>query len=140
MVRHDRRMTKRAIVPAGMESTVSDVHYSPAVRVGNVVYCSGQVGRDQDLNVIADPEEQFRAVFNNVKLLLEEAGATLDDVVDLVTYHTSFDDFATFRAVKDEFFTGPVYPAWTGVGVAALARPGLLAEAKCIAVVGAEQP
>ena len=72
--------------------------------------------------------------------MLEEAGATLDDVVDLVTYHTSFDDFATFRAVKDEFFTGPVYPAWTGVGVAALARPGLLAEAKCIAVIGAEQP
>lgn len=100
-----------------------------------MVFVSGQVGRDDALEVIVDPREQFRAAFANVELVLNEAGVGLRDVVDLMTFHTSFDDFDLFRQVKDHYFTSEPYPAWTAVGVTELAVPGLYAEVRCIAVV-----
>jgi enamine deaminase RidA (YjgF/YER057c/UK114 family) len=63
------------------------------------------------------------------------AGATLDDVVDLVTYHLTMDDLPIFARVKSEFFPAN-FPAWTVVGVTALALPELLIEVKATAVIG----
>lgn len=128
-------MTHEPIIPAGMEPVVATSHYSPAVRVGTILYCSGQVGRDHDLQVIADPERQYRAAFDNVGRILTTAGATFADVFQLDTFHVSFDDFELFQRVKDDYLTAPPWPAWTGVGVDALALPELLVEIRCLATL-----
>ncbi|MCR0984896.1 RidA family protein [Roseomonas populi] len=55
-------MTDRTlIVPRQMECIVKTAGYVPAVQVGAFIFCAGQVGRDEHLNVIADPEAQFIA-------------------------------------------------------------------------------
>ena len=80
-------------------------------------------------------EAQFTQAFENVQTILSEAGASFDDVVEMVTYHTDMRDLELFIKVKDRYFTGR-YPTWTGVGVTALAMPGLEVEIKCTAWLG----
>ncbi len=80
-------MSKReVIIPKGMESLYEKFHYAPAVRVENTLYIAGQVGRDDDLHVIQGAEAQFAQAFENLRKVFTAAGATLEDVVDLVTY------------------------------------------------------
>ncbi|MBP0495092.1 RidA family protein [Roseomonas indoligenes] len=127
-------MTDRTlIIPRKMQPIVDTAGYVPAVRAGSFVFCAGQVGRDEDLNVIKDPEAQFMACWDNLRLVLEEAGCGFGDVVDMTTYHVGLNQhFAVFRAVKDRVFPRSTC-AWTVIGVSELARPGLLVEIKCIA-------
>ncbi len=127
-------MSKREmIIPKGMESVVEKFHYAPAVRVDNTLYISGQLGRDEDLQVIEGAEAQYTQAFENLKKVLEAADATLEDVVDLVTFHTDMRDILRFLEVKDKYFTQD-YPAWTAIGTPALAMPGLLVEIKATAI------
>jgi enamine deaminase RidA (YjgF/YER057c/UK114 family) len=110
--------------------------YSPGVRVGNLLFIAGQVGRDEDLNVVEGKEAQFTQAFENVKNVLTAAGATMDDVVDMVSYHTDMRDLPLFIQVRDRYVTNAeLYPAWTALGVNALAMPGLIAEIKCTALL-----
>ena len=125
---------RQMIIPKGMESLVERFHYAPAVRVGNTLYISGQLGRDENLQVIEGAEAQFTQAFDNLKTVLEAAGATLADVVDVVTYHTDMSDLAIFLQVKDRYFTQD-YPTLTAIGVSALAMPGLMLEIKATAVL-----
>lgn len=125
-------MERIDIVPAGMEIIRERFNYSPGVRVGDTLYIAGQVGRDADLNVLDGATAQYEQAFKNVARVLEAAGATFDNVVDMVTYHIDITDIPAFMQVKDRYFTNAV-PAWTGIGVTALAMPGLLIEIKCVA-------
>ncbi|GAA3884763.1 hypothetical protein GCM10022243_56980 [Saccharothrix violaceirubra] len=96
---------------------------------------AGQLGRDEHLNAVEDKEAQFAQAFENVGKVLGAAGVAFDDVVDMVTYHTDMRDLPLFIEVKDRHFTNPHrLPAWTALGVGALAMPGLLAEVKCTAL------
>ena len=125
---------RRLIVPRRMERIVATAGYVPAVQVGFLVFCAGQVGRDANLNVVADPEAQFAACWENLRLVLDEAGCTFHDVVDMTTYLVRLGEhLAIFRAVKDRVFPRGTC-AWTVIGVTELAHPGLLAEVKCVAV------
>jgi enamine deaminase RidA (YjgF/YER057c/UK114 family) len=111
-------------------------HYSPGVRVGDLLFIAGQVGRDEQLQVVEGKEAQFVQAFENVKKVLTAAGATFDDVVDMVTYHTDMRDLQLFIQVRDRYITNSDrYPAWTAIGATALAMPGLLAEIKCTALL-----
>lgn len=125
-------MQRKDIVPKGMEVIRERFNYSPGVVVGDTLYIAGQVGRDADMNVLEGAEAQYVQAFENVKKVLSAAGATFDNVVDMVTYHTDITDLPAFMQVKDRYYTNNV-PAWTGIGVAALAMPGLLIEIKCVA-------
>jgi enamine deaminase RidA (YjgF/YER057c/UK114 family) len=128
-------MAKReTIIPKGMEIFVDKFHYAPAVKVDNTLYISGQLGRDENLQVIEGAEAQYTQAFENLKAVLTAAGTTLENVVDLVTYHTDMRDIMRFMEVKNRYFTKD-YPAWTAIGVSALAMPGLLAELKATAVL-----
>jgi enamine deaminase RidA (YjgF/YER057c/UK114 family) len=121
------------IVPDDMSNIYHDLGYAPAVRVGDLVFCAGQVGRDSQLSVIAEPEAQFEACWNNVERVLAAAGCTFDDVVDMTTYHVDMPlHYALFKEVKNRRFPRGK-SAWTAIGVQSLSRPGLLAEIKCIA-------
>jgi enamine deaminase RidA (YjgF/YER057c/UK114 family) len=129
------------VIPASMTSLANRAGYVPAVKVGHTIYCAGQVGRTSDLQVIEDPENQFVAAWENLRLVLGEAGCGFDDVVDLTTYHVNMrQHMDVFRTVKDRIFPRQTCP-WTCIGVTELAHPGLLVEIKCIAVLsGGEQP
>ena len=126
--------TRQTIIPKGMENIFEKFHYSPGVKIGNLLYIAGQVGRDENLRVIEGKEAQFARAFENVKKVLSAAGATFDDVVEMVTYHTDMSDIQLFIKVKDRYFTTQ-YPTWTAIGTPALAMPGLLVEIKCTAVL-----
>ena len=69
-----------------------------------------------------------------MQAVLAEAGGSLADVVELTSYHLAMDDLHTFATVKAEFFPQD-FPAWTVVGVTALALPELLIEVKATAVI-----
>jgi 2-iminobutanoate/2-iminopropanoate deaminase len=117
-----------AIQPDGLPVPASP--YSPAVRAGDMVYTSGQVGIDATGAVAEGVEAQTRQTLENVRLCLAAAGCALVDVVKVNAYLADMADFATYNAVYREFFTQP-YPARTTVG-ASLA-PGLLVEIEAIA-------
>ena len=128
-------MTEREIIiPEGMEDYYHRFGVAPAVKVGNTLYICGQLGRDENLNVIEGTEAQYTQAFENLKKVLEAAGATLENVVDLVTYHTDMRDIMNFLEVKNRYFTKD-YPAWTAIGCTALSMPGLLVEIKATAVL-----
>jgi enamine deaminase RidA (YjgF/YER057c/UK114 family) len=128
-------MVKRTnVVPKEMETITQRFHYNPGVRAGNLLFVAGQVGRDANLNIVEGKEAQFVQAFENLKKVLTAAGATFNDIVEMVTYHTDMRDLQLFMSVKDRYFKGE-YPAWTGVGVTALAMPGLMVEIKCVAVL-----
>lgn len=128
-------MTERQlIIPAAMQPIVERAGYVPAVKVGNTLYCAGQVGRTPQLAVIVDPEAQFIAAWENLREVLEEGGCSFDDVVDMTTYHVNMrQHMAIFREVKNRLFPRG-HCAWTTIGVSELAHPGLLVEIKCVAV------
>ena len=129
---------RKVIIPPGMENIFDTYHYAPGILIGNTLYLSGQVGRDKDLKVVEGTEAQFVQAFENVKTVLEAAGATFDDVVELETWFTdSMADLKTFLAVKDRYFTNR-YPTWTGFAVKGFSMPGILVEIKCKAILGLE--
>lgn len=125
---------RQLIIPEEMQLLCERAGYVPAVKAGKTLYCAGQVGRTPQLAVIEDPEQQFLAAWDNLRLVLAAGGCGLEDVVDLTTYHVDLQrHMPVFRRVKDQVFPRSSC-AWTCLGVAELAHPGLLVEIKCVAV------
>jgi enamine deaminase RidA (YjgF/YER057c/UK114 family) len=113
------------------------VGFSRAVRAGNLVFVSGTVGRGPDGNVVAGGVyEQAKQTIENIRAALEQAGASLSDVVRTRAYLVDIsaqDDFA--RAHREAF--GDVRPASTMVEVSRLATPEMLVEIEADAVIEA---
>ncbi|SAL29454.1 endoribonuclease L-PSP [Caballeronia terrestris] len=127
---------RKAIVPAGMEAVYEKIRYAPAVKAGNTIYVSGQIGRDLSMQLVEAREAQIVQAFENLKLVLEAAGATLSDVVDLTTFHTDMRDLPLFMQVRDRYFTTDPLPAWTAVGAHMLGgSAGYIVEIKAVAVL-----
>ncbi len=127
-------MTKTLINPPGTEGIYQSMQFSQAIRMGHMIWISGQVGMDEKLQMAEGIEAQSRQAFQNLEEVLEAAGAVFEDVVELVTYHISMSDMGTFAKVKAEFFKKD-YPAWTAVGVKELVLPGLLVEIRATAII-----
>lgn len=124
------------INPPGTEAIYHSWQFSQAVRSGEHLWVSGQVGFDGASNLIPKSvEEQSRLAFGNLKAVIEDAGGTMGDIVEIVTYHTDMRELDAFTEVKAEFFQAD-YPAWTAVGVTALADPELKVEIRATAVIG----
>ena len=127
---------RQVIIPPGLQAVYDTFHYAPGIRIGDTLHVSGQVGRDADLNVISDPEAQFVQAFENVKLVLDAAGARFDQVYELESWFVDMRrDLKLFMAVKDRYFVDR-YPTWTGFQVAGFSMPGLLVEIKVTAHLG----
>lgn len=124
------------IVPEGMETIPETIRYAPAVRVGQTLYISGQIGRDAQMRLVEDKEAQFVQTFENLKKVLSTAGASFDDVVDVTSFHTDMRDLPLYMKVRDRYFTGAFVPAWTAIGAASLCgAPGYFLEVKAVAVL-----
>ena len=65
---------REIIIPETMRPIVERAGYAPAVRVGDTLYCAGQVGRTPDMEVIPDPEQQFIAAWENLRAVLSAGG------------------------------------------------------------------
>lgn len=136
-------MTKRnAIFPANRHALYEAHGYSAAILSQDLLFVSGQVGSREDGTPEPDYERQVERAFDNLKATLEAAGGTLDDIVDITTFHTDPESqFETFMAVKNRVFPEKPYPNWTAIGVNWLA--GFDFEIKVIARIragaGAEQ-
>jgi enamine deaminase RidA (YjgF/YER057c/UK114 family) len=108
--------------------------YSQAVRVGDLVILAGQMPCDAGANLVApgDIKGQTRQVFENMKAVLSAAGLGLEDLVEIVSYHTDMTGLGDVAAVKAEYIPSN-FPAWTALGVTGLALPGQLIEIKATA-------
>lgn len=124
---------KDVVVPPGMEAFYERFHFAPAIKDGDRLFCSGQLGNDSANQLATEPEVQFAQAFANVKAVLEAAGAAFADVVEMTTFHVGLQThLRTFMQVKDRYLQAP-YPAWTAIGVSELAFPGALVEIKVTA-------
>jgi reactive intermediate/imine deaminase len=123
-------MTKQIISTPDAPSAIGP--YSQAVRVGNTIWVSGQIPLDPATKelVEGDIEVQTRRVFENLKIIVLAANATLDDVVKVNIFLTDLTHFALVNKVMTEYFRAP-YPARAAVGVASLPR-GAQVEVECI--------
>jgi len=102
--------------------------YSQAVRSGDTLYLSGQIGLDPASGQLMEGiENQIERVFGNLQAVAEGAGASLGDVVKLTVYLTDLANFARVNETMARYFSQP-YPARAVVGVASLPR-GALVEA-----------
>jgi enamine deaminase RidA (YjgF/YER057c/UK114 family) len=107
-----------AIFPAGRHA-LYDLHkYSAAIRSGDLLFVSGQVGSREDGTPEPVFEDQVRLAFANLQAVLAAAGASLDDVVDVTSFHTDPEaQLETVLAARDEVIGAPPYPNWTAIGV-----------------------
>ena len=102
----------------------------------SIVFVSGQVSISDDHGVMheGDFEAQARMAFENLRTVLEQAGASLGDVVKLGVFLVGMEHLPEYGKVLSEFFEGQS-PASTAVGVSALARPGMMLEVEAYAVL-----
>ncbi|MDE6806965.1 MAG: RidA family protein [Prevotella sp.] len=109
--------------------------YSQAIRVGNLVYTSGQIPIDPKTGVFVEGgiKEQTRQSLTNVKAILEEAGLNMGNVVKTTVFMADMNDFADMNEVYAEFFAEP-YPARSAVAVKTLPK-GALVEIEVVAEV-----
>ncbi|WP_374262487.1 RidA family protein [Zoogloea sp.] len=109
--------------------------YSQAVKAGDTVYMSGQIGLDPATMQMVDGfEAQTVRVFENLKAVAEAAGGSLADAVKFNIYLTDLANFAKVNEVMARYFAEP-FPARAAVGVKELPR-GALVEADAILVLG----
>ena len=108
--------------------------YSQAVKAGDTVYLSGQIGLDPvTMQMVEGIDAQVRRVFDNIKAVATAAGGSLADVVKLNIFLTDLSHFALVNEIMAAYFSQP-YPARAAVGVAALPR-GALVEMDAVLVL-----
>jgi enamine deaminase RidA (YjgF/YER057c/UK114 family) len=129
--------SREHFAPPGWEGSYHRYHYTPVLRVGEMVIVSGIPAAVGDTY-----EAKVRWQFEQLKAHLEAAGATLADVVELTSFHVEPRDAASFKAefavyakVHAEYFPSH-YPAWSAVGTTALLADGAPVELRAVAVIG----
>jgi enamine deaminase RidA (YjgF/YER057c/UK114 family) len=126
-----RPMTIKGLNPP--DAPAADVGYTPGIVAEGqrLVFVSGQGPRDYK----ADMETQFRQTFERIKVILEQAGGSMRNIVILRAYFVHFSrDLPVYRKVRKEYLVQP-YPASTAVGVTELAPPGNVIEIEAVAVL-----
>jgi len=121
------------IVPEAQKGTYSRFRFAPAVETGDLIVVSGQLGFGADRSLPAAFADQVANAFRNIELILQEAGASLSDIVSLNSYHVGDLEahLADFIEVQSRMLGEP-HPAWTAVGVTQLAVKGAQVEISAI--------
>jgi len=109
---------REAIFPAHRHALYEAHGYSAAIRSGDLLFVSGQVGSRSDGTAEPDFRRQVQLAFDNLQATLKAAGCSFADIVDVTTFHTDPENqFETIMAVKNQIFSAPPYPNWTAIGV-----------------------
>lgn len=112
--------------------------YAQAVKVGDTIYLSGQISHDETGEIVGvnDVEAQIRQAYVNIKKLLAEYGAGMDNIVDETWFVTDIEaGDAVAGKIREEIFSGSPVVALTVVEIKRLAFPELMIEIKCVAKV-----
>jgi reactive intermediate/imine deaminase len=126
-------MAKTIIATAHAPTAIGT--YSQAVRVGDTIYMSGQIGLDPaTMQMVDGIDAQIVRVFENLKAVAEAAGGSLGDVVKLNVFLTDLGNFARVNETMAKYFSQP-FPARAAVGVKELPR-GALVEADAVMHIG----
>jgi 2-iminobutanoate/2-iminopropanoate deaminase len=127
---------ERQVVKEGHFDKLLNTHYSEGIRVGNLVFVAGQIAVDDQFVLTGkdDPDRQARKIFENMKGILEEAGATMQDVVMVNLYVTDIKLLSKIAQARRDFFS-PNRPVATLVEVSKLAHPDAVLEVNAIAVI-----
>ncbi len=123
-------MTKQVIT---VPTSLPGVPFSPAIKAGDYIFVSGQVGHvDSQGEKLAGVEAQTRQVLDNMGRVLAAAGASMDDVVKTTVFLVRAEDFSKMNEVYKSYFTRDL-PARSTVIIAALARPEIVVEIEGVA-------
>ena len=125
-------MTRQAVFPSSRPRPAAP--YSPGIRLGNLIFTSGQVGTDPAGNVPPGIREQTKNCLDNVQAVLEAAGSGMAHALKATVFLTDIGDFAAMNEVYRAAFSGDL-PARSTVEVSALARPELIVEIEVIAAI-----
>jgi enamine deaminase RidA (YjgF/YER057c/UK114 family) len=122
------------LMPPTLKAVSEAYQFAPAVRIGDQILVSGIVGVDAD-GLPPDFRSQAENIFTTLEAILTEAGATLDDVASLTSYHvgdlnSQLRELVEIKATRIQ----PPHPAWTGIGVTQIGVPGALLEISAVAV------
>ncbi len=111
--------------------------FSPAVRVGNLIFLSGTTATDDSGKIVSpgDIVGQTRHIFSKFARILAHVGANLENIVETTDYVLSLEEYNKTAVLRRELFNGPPWPAATGVVVRGLVRPDALIEIKGIAAL-----
>lgn len=132
-MRRELDMERLAIQTAAAPAAIGT--YSQAIRCGELVFLSGQIGLDPVSQQLEDGiEAQIERVFQNLQALAQAAGGSLADAVKVHVYLTDLAHFALVNAAMSRYFPEP-YPARAAVGVSSLPRAALV-EADAILALG----
>ena len=105
------------------------------VPAGRLVFISGQMPIDNSGNLAGgDMTTQARDVFDKIRVLVEEAGGSMSNIVKITAFLTDMSRMGEYAKAREEVFK-PDYPASASVEVSGLVRPGLLIEVDAIAVI-----
>ncbi|HQZ05838.1 MAG TPA: RidA family protein [Burkholderiaceae bacterium] len=119
--------------PRNADTPVSHLPFSPAVKVGPLVFVSGQASVDATGKIVSDSfEGEFRRSVENLRKVLQTAGADLAQVVQTRNYVRDAEDLPQFNRLYTEYFSAP-YPARTTI--TGCLSPALRFELECIAVI-----
>ena len=101
--------------------------YSQAIRVGDLVFCSGQIGLDPATKELAgdDIESQIVQIFKNIRAILGEAGMYLSNIVKTTVFLVNMDDFPAMNALYEKLFAEH-RPARSTIQVARLPMDALI--------------
>jgi 2-iminobutanoate/2-iminopropanoate deaminase len=117
-------MTRQAIQTNGAPAALGP--YSQAIRSGDLVFCSGQIGLDPSSGELAEGvEAQAERSLRNLQAVLDAAGLGFDDVVKTTIFLADVNDFAAVNAIYARFMADPP-PARSTIGVGALPKGALI--------------
>ena len=121
---------RQSVVPQGMAASAT---LSPGIRVGDIVYTSGQLGTSRDAPD-STIQTQTKKALENVKAVVEAGGSTMANVIKCTVFLTDVKDFGGMNSVYSTFFPKEP-PARSTVDVAALVSAAAKVEIECIAAV-----
>lgn len=112
-------MAQRDVIfPAGRQELYQRNRYSPAARSNGLLFVSGQVGSREDGSPEPDLEAQVRLAFDNLNAVLNAAGCTFDDVIDVTVFVVNPEaNFEKIWKIVPEYWGDAPHPTLTGVGV-----------------------
>ena len=131
-------MSKRQVINPGWE-VYGRLTFAPAVCKGNMLFISGTDATEIDTQtgrfvIKGDIVQQYRTIFEKVKLILDKAGADFDDIVYTCDYICTKEGYKGTAAVRKEYF-GSDFPASTGIVVKELLSKNALVEMDAVAVL-----
>lgn len=119
---------RQPVVPEGTRATAT---LTPGIRVGNMIFASGQLGGRADTTI----QMQTKSALEATKKVFEAAGTTIQNTVKCTVFLVKLEDFAGMNEAYSEFFKGMSPPARSTVVVAALVVPTGKVEIECFASI-----